>query len=161
MANKSPEYMFATDVIRYVLVEYWTGLNWMPSGIFVHQYHGSPFSPAVQRIIKETLDSNGAMLHEKYDQRFPVKNIFSHHHYEFCQELIQNEVENEDVRVIFLSMCAVLTFVTALSVLYGIKEAPDICHRAILGHFLKLRNRGSITDTFWEEMQVMCVQWQQ
>lgn len=160
MANKSQEYKFVRDVIRYVLSEYWPGVHWNPTGMFLDHDNDSPFTPAVKMIIRQILDDNAVDLHRSYDEVFPVKNIFSYQHYELCQHMISSIIvsEIEDVKFIFLTLCASVSLYTALSVLYGIKEAPYISHGLILKYFISLRSIGLITNNFWNDLEFSCEQ---
>ncbi|GFS47485.1 uncharacterized protein TNIN_189661 [Trichonephila inaurata madagascariensis] len=162
MANTSPEFKFARDVIRYVLTEYWPGTHWNPSGIFVEYDHDSPCTPDVQYMIKKFLDENGVELHQSYDEYFRNKNIPPQQHYEFCQEITSSLIminESAEAKCAFLTLCASLSLFTALSVVYGVNVAPVITHRLILHFFTSLQNREFITDTFWMDLQTFCEQY--
>ncbi|GFS47487.1 uncharacterized protein TNIN_189671 [Trichonephila inaurata madagascariensis] len=159
MANTSPEFKFARDVIRYVLTEYWPGTHWNPSGIFVEYDLDSPCTPDVQYVMRDFLDKKNVDLHESYDGYFPNKNISPQQHYEFCQKITSSLIMmNESAEVIytFLKLCASLSLFTALSVVYGVNAAPVITHRLLLRYFTSLQNRKFITDTFWMELQTFC-----
>ncbi|GFQ68840.1 hypothetical protein TNCT_27661 [Trichonephila clavata] len=85
MANTSPEFKFSRDVIRYVLTEYWPGTHWNSSNMFIEHDLDSPFTPAVQEMIKFILDDNGVELHYLYDGYFPDKNITARQHYDIVK----------------------------------------------------------------------------
>ncbi|GFU59821.1 hypothetical protein NPIL_332841 [Nephila pilipes] len=161
MANHNLGFKFIRDVIRYVLIEYWPGIHWTPCGIFVHQNHDSPFTPSVQRIIQNTLDNNVVWIYKEYDNHFPTKNISAQQHYGFCLELTERmgEPQPENLTLYFLAICVTVSLITALSVLYDVREAPHISHILLFSYFAELVNLGAITDTFWEELQYMCELW--
>ncbi|GFS91571.1 hypothetical protein NPIL_460311 [Nephila pilipes] len=139
MANRSPEFMFVRDAIRYVLSEYWTRFNWTPSGIFVHQNSDSPFNSAVQRSLKNYLDTHGWQIHEKYCVYFQEKKFSAEKHYELCRKIIENQNDAADVKITVLKLCAIVSYITAVSVHYGTLEAPEISHSFIFGYYAKLR----------------------
>ncbi|GFQ68925.1 uncharacterized protein TNCT_633581 [Trichonephila clavata] len=159
MANTSPEFKFARDVIRYVLTEYWPGTHWNPSGMFIEYDLDSPCTPAVQELMKNILDDGGVDLHAFYDECFPDKNITVLQHYEFCQYIKYRMImvdEPEDAKEAFLVLCGSLSLFTALSVVYGVNDAPFVTHREILRYFKSLQYLDLITDTFWMELQTFC-----
>ncbi|GFQ83937.1 hypothetical protein TNCT_704551 [Trichonephila clavata] len=163
MANTIREFKFARDIIHYVLTEYWPGIHWNPSGIFIEHDLDSPCTPAVQEMIKFILDNNYVVLHSLYDGYFPDQNVTERQHYEFCQNVICRPSMISDTAYAikaFLVLCASLSLFTALSVVYGVNEAPVITHRLILRCFTSLQNLNLITDTFWEELQSFCEQFQ-
>ncbi|GFQ83941.1 uncharacterized protein TNCT_704581 [Trichonephila clavata] len=158
MAFLLPEYKFIRDVIRYVLSDYWPGTHWNPSGMFLVQDSDSPFTPAVQKRIKNILDDNALDLHRYYDGYFPDKNITSKQHYELCKNRSERmtEAEHEDVIYVFVYLCASLSLFTALSVVYGVDEAPIVTHRLILRYFVSLKDGNVVTDSFWDDLHSLC-----
>ncbi|GFS91560.1 hypothetical protein NPIL_460261 [Nephila pilipes] len=157
MTIPSPEYMFARDVIRYILCEYFPGVIWIPTGIFVHQNHDSPFNTRVKEAIESYLDEFGICVFEKYEKRFPEKNPSAQQHCEYCEEQIKIPCAPRDVVVKFVAVCLDLSLITTLSVLCGVMEAPHVTHGLIVRYFETLKSRGFIADTCWEELQDMCV----
>ncbi|GFU51767.1 hypothetical protein NPIL_274231 [Nephila pilipes] len=158
MDIQEPEFKFVRDVIRHVLSDYWPGIQWTPCGIFVHRNHDSPFSPAIQRKIDEILNMKGVMLHENYDEWVSREFISRWQHEEFCRQAIEAMVSPgpEEVKMHFLVVCASLSLIAALSVFYGLREAPDFSLKLILKHFEYLLNLGVITETFWIELEMFC-----
>ncbi|GFV79881.1 hypothetical protein TNCV_1727061 [Trichonephila clavipes] len=158
MAFLLPEYKFIRDAIRYVLSEYWPGTHWTPSGMFLVRDSDSPFTPAVQEIIKSVLDDNAVDLHRYYDKYFLDKNITSQQHYELCKAKSERMKEGkyEDIAYVFTFVCACLSLFTALSVLYGVDDAPIITHRLLLRYFVSLKNANAIMDSFWDDFQSLC-----
>ncbi|GFS91573.1 hypothetical protein NPIL_460321 [Nephila pilipes] len=154
--TESPESMFVRDVIRYVLVEYLPDLNWTPSGIFVQQNCDSPFSPAIESVIVETLDRIGATILQKYEQRFPKRNLSPQKHFEYCVEIIEKSYGTEQVNAYLLAVCAIVSMFTAISVSFDVMEAPDISHELIVRYFETLKSRGLIADTFWADLENIC-----
>ncbi|GFV79864.1 hypothetical protein TNCV_1726891 [Trichonephila clavipes] len=163
MAFLLPEYKFIRDVIRYVLSEYWPGTHWTPSGIFLVHDSDTPFTPAVQEVIKDILDDNAVELHRYYDEHFPDKNITVNNHFELCKQRCESltEDKNDDVLYTFIIMCACLSLFTALSVLYGVKSAPNVTHRLILRYFEALKYANVITDSFWNDFQSVCIRYRE
>ncbi|GFQ83939.1 hypothetical protein TNCT_704571 [Trichonephila clavata] len=155
MTLLSPEFKFIRDVIRYVLSDYWPGTHWNPSGMFLNRDSDSPFTPVMQEIIKDILEDHALDLHMCYDAYFPDKNITSKQHYKLCKEKSEKMMEDnyEDILYKFIVVCAFLSLFTALSVVYGVDDAPIITHRVILRQFESLKNANVITDTFWDDLQ--------
>ncbi|GFV79884.1 uncharacterized protein TNCV_1727091 [Trichonephila clavipes] len=159
MANTSPEFKFARDVIRYVLTEYWPGTHWNPSGIFVEYDLDFPCTPVVKGMIKKFLDNKGVQLHACYDGYFRNKHISPQRHYKFCQKITSRLIlmnNSANAKYTFLTLCASLSLFTALSVVYGINAAPVITHGLILSYFRSLQNLHFITNTFWIELHTFC-----
>ncbi|GFS91566.1 hypothetical protein NPIL_460291 [Nephila pilipes] len=153
MAIRGPEFMFARDVIRYVLCEYFTGVNWTPSGIFVHQNHDSPFNNTILEVFNFYLDLFGVSIYEIYEKRFPEKKLSAQQHWEFCKEVIEKSYFSTEAIYSFLNVCAKLSLIATFSFLCGVLDAPDISHRLILRYFETLKSLGLISETFWEEME--------
>ncbi|GFS91568.1 hypothetical protein NPIL_460301 [Nephila pilipes] len=152
------ECMLVRDIIRYVLLVYWPDINWTPSGIFVDQDSDSPFNSIVQRSVKKYLDIYGWMINEKYYEHFNERKFSAKKHCEICREIIENQNNFADGRIVVFGLCSILSYITALSVSRGIRAAPRISHVLILGYFPILRNRGLIGDTFWEDFQNLCLE---
>ncbi|GFU51765.1 hypothetical protein NPIL_274221 [Nephila pilipes] len=160
MANENLEFMFVRDVIRYVLVEYWSAINWTPNGIFVHQNQDSLFNTSVKGMMEKILDKNVRKIGNTYINRFLGRNISGQQHLEFCKELIETlgEPKPEEVTIFFLDVCANLSLITGFSVLYDVIEAPHITHILIFGYFTKLTDLGVITNSFWKELLSNCAE---
>ncbi|GFS91562.1 hypothetical protein NPIL_460271 [Nephila pilipes] len=153
MTIPGPEFMFARDAIRYVLCEYFPGVNWTPSGIFVYQNHDSPFNNPIREVFKVYLDLIGASIFEKYERRFPEQNPSAEQHWEFCEEVMEKSYVSEEGIYSLINVSTKLSLIATFSFLCGVLDAPDISHRLILRYFETLKSLGLISETFWEELE--------
>ncbi|GFS91564.1 hypothetical protein NPIL_460281 [Nephila pilipes] len=102
--------MMVRDIIRYVLLEYWPGINWTPSGIFVDQNMDSPFNVLVKRAVEKFLDTFRRKIREMYTEYLQDRTFSVERHFDICRVIIENQNNCVDARIMFFGMCSPIIY---------------------------------------------------
>ncbi|KAF8787553.1 hypothetical protein HNY73_009136 [Argiope bruennichi] len=149
----SIEHKFAKDLIRFVLHEHMTGLQWIPTGMFEQRDLDTPFTSQFECAIKEELDYEGHKIHTMFDNFFPDKSLIDENYSEICLKSLDKFVSMKFCMKDFVTFSSLIALFAGLSYHYGVALAPYASYLVLVETVRELKKLEKIDNNFWKKLQ--------